>query len=167
MTDEPLAIEGAANAIGAGLREPPRIERLNRPPMPIEEVERILGLGRRDFTEGEAIAAAHRAHLDLVRAAYVEGIMDGSLGFIDAKAAENDWRVSDVRKRLLRNPPGTDVIGWLVLSDDPRAKGRDTWECVAISGDSAWLRSRGVDLVVPLATCRMLVPHGKTLTGGT
>lgn len=166
MSDEPPTIEGAANAIGAGLREPPHIERLNRPAMPIAEVERILGLGRRDFSEGEAIAQAHRAHLDLVRAAFVEGILTGSSGFLDDGMAAEEWRHSTVRKRLLRNPPGTDVIGWRVISTDPRALGRDTWECVAIHGDSAWLRSRGVDLVVPLATCRMLVPHGKPLTGG-
>lgn len=60
MSDEPPAIEGAANAIGAGLREPPHIERLDRPPMPIAEVERILGLARRDFS-GELYTSSNKS----------------------------------------------------------------------------------------------------------
>ena len=165
MPDEPPAIPGAAAHIASGLREP--APRLDRPAMPISEVERILGLGRRDFTEGNAIAKAHRAHLDLVRAAFIEGVQTGSSGFLDDGMAAAEWCVSTVRNRLLRNPPGTNVIGWRVISHDPRAKGRDTWVLLAIDGEDAWLKSEGVHLTVPLATCRMLVPHGKAVHGGT
>lgn len=165
MSEEPPAIPGAAAHIASGLREP--TPRLDRPPMPISEVERILGMGRRDFTEGDAIAKAHAAHLDLVRAAFIEGVQTGSRGFIDDGMAAEEWRHSTVRKRLHRNPPGTNVIGWRVISDDPRALGRDTWTLLAIDGEDAWLKSEGVHLTVPLSTCRMLVPHGKPVHGGT
>ena len=158
-----IPIGGAAGMVNIPPAPPPPAP---KPPAGFEEAvahtARILAAGMKppEVDAATLIDAGRTRHRE-VRAAYEEGCATGSIGFMDKAMCEEAWRYSDARKSVIGNPPGRNLIGVLVLSDDPRAAGREAWTIAGVDGTEAWIRSAGketrIDLIVPFATLRAAV----------
>lgn len=149
-----------ADALGFVVHPPVR----ERPPAPalgfdeavVDATARILAAGHRRFADGMAMFDDEKRRQREVRAAYDEGMSDGSMGFADKAMRDEAWRHSDARKGL-RSSGGRVILGRVVLCRDPRAKGRESWAIIGADGDRAWLRNGDIRLEVALADCRDVV----------